>query len=79
MKIDNNVYYKRQKRNVLFRLLLALLIFTAVSAAYLVIDRNIAVKTIADVANTDYSGKSLSLCFNRRRSAHWLRAGRAAG
>ncbi len=60
MRIDNSGYYRRQKRSVRLRLILALLIIVAVAAAYFVIDRQIAVKTRENLINEDYSSRIIT-------------------
>ncbi len=60
MKIDNSAYYRRQSRSVIKRVLFALIILTVAAIAYLIIDRNIAIRTMASLVESDYSEKTIS-------------------
>ena len=60
MKNDNSVYYRKQRRSVALRLLFALLIIVVAAAVYFVVDRHIAVNTLEDITNEDYSGRVLT-------------------
>ena len=60
MITDNNVYYKRQKRSIGLRVLVVLLIFVAAAAAYILIDKNIAARTMADIDGADYANRVLT-------------------
>jgi hypothetical protein len=73
MSNDNNAYYRRQKRSVTLRVLLALLILAAAAFAYILVDRHIAIAAMSDIDSTDYSGRILSY----EKSADTQRAGYA--
>ena len=54
---DNNVYYRKQNRNIALRVLIALLILVAIAAAIIFIDKNIAERTMADIVSADYASE----------------------
>jgi hypothetical protein len=60
MKNDNNIYYRRQRRSIGLRVTMALLILIVLAAAYFVIDRQIAVKTMESLVSADYSAQVLT-------------------
>jgi len=60
MKADNSTYYRRQKRSVGIRILLALLALVLVASGCLFIDRHIAIKSLANIDDTNYSQQTLT-------------------
>ena len=59
MRNDNSVYFRRQKRSIALRVIFALLILAIAVTAYILIDRHIAIKSMDDLVNADYSARVL--------------------
>lgn len=60
MRNDNSVYFRRQKRSIALRVIFALLILAIAVTSYILIDRHIAIKTMAELINADYSTRVLT-------------------